>query len=284
MNDPVFLSRLQFGITAGFHYLFPPISIGLAWILVIFEGISWQTSRQNFELASKFFAKLFALSFAIGVASGIVLEFQFGMNWAGYSKYIGDIFGAPLAAEAIFSFFLESTFLGLYLFGRNRIPKGMVWFSILMVAVGATMSAFWIIVANSWQHTPTGFTIRNGRAELIDFWAAVFNPSTLPRFFHTMAAALVTGGFFVIGVSSLLLLKNKKSVVARVGMKVALPFSLLFSLLVAFPTGHRHAQQVAQTQPEKFAAYEGLYETQKSPPLVAFGLVQTRPPKIESSH
>ena len=149
--DAVILARIQFAMTIGFHFLFPPLSIGIAWLLVIIEGLGWRKNDAAFVSLGKFFGKLLALIFAVGVATGIVMEFQFGTNWSVYSKFVGDIFGAPLAAEGVFAFFLESTFLGLYLFGRNRVSKGVHWFSILMVAVGATISAFWIIVANSWS-------------------------------------------------------------------------------------------------------------------------------------
>ena len=203
--DAVLLARIQFAVTIGFHFIFPPLSIGLAWLLVIFEWRGWRRGDEAYVRLGRFFAKLLALTFAVGVATGIVMEFQFGTNWAEYSKYVGDIFGAPLAAEGVFAFFLESGFLGLYLFGRGRVSKGVHWFSILMVAVGATLSAFWIIVANSWQQTPAGFVVRNGRAELASFWDAVFNPSTLPRFFHTVDAALIAGAFVVAGVAAWLL-------------------------------------------------------------------------------
>ena len=179
--DPLILSRIQFALTVGFHFLFPPLTIGLAWLLVVVEYRGWRRGDEDYVGAGRFFGKLLGLTFAVGVATGIVMEFQFGTNWAEYSKFVGDIFGAPLAAEGIFAFFLESTFLGLYLFGRGRVSKGVHWFSALMVAVGSTLSAFWILVANSWQQTPAGYVLRSGRAELTDFWAAVFNPSTLWR-------------------------------------------------------------------------------------------------------
>ena len=184
--DPLFLSRLQFALTIGFHFLFPPLTIGLAWLLVVIEWRGWKRGDEDYLRAGRFFGKILGLTFAMGVATGIVMEFQFGTNWAEYSKYVGDIFGAPLAAEAVVAFFLESTFLGIYLFGRKRVSAGVHWFSILMVSIGSTISAFWIIVANSWQQTPAGFEIRNGRAELTNFFDAVFNPSTADRFFHTM--------------------------------------------------------------------------------------------------
>jgi len=179
--DPVLLARLQFAMTVGFHFLFPPLSIGLGWLLVVMETIGWRRNDALYVRMATFFGKILGLTFAVGVATGIVMEFQFGTNWAQYSKFVGDIFGAPLAAEGVFAFFLESGFLGLYLFGRRRVSKGVHWFSALMVAVGATISAFWIIVANSWQQTPAGFALRNGRAELTSFVDAVFNPSTLVR-------------------------------------------------------------------------------------------------------
>jgi cytochrome d ubiquinol oxidase subunit I len=162
--DAILLARLQFAMTVGFHFLFPPITIGLSWLLVIVETMGWQNKDEVYVRIGKFFAKILGLTFAVGVATGIVMEFQFGTNWSVYSKFVGDIFGAPLAAEGVFAFFLESGFLGLYLFGRGRISKGAHWFSAVMVAAGATFSAFWIIVANSWQQTPAGFVLHNGRA------------------------------------------------------------------------------------------------------------------------
>lgn len=280
--DPVILSRIQFAITAGFHFIFPPITIGLAWLLVYVEGHAWRSRDPVYERTGKLFGKLLGFTFAVGVATGILLEFQFGTNWARYSKFVGDIFGAPLAAEGIFAFFLESTFLGLYLFGRGRVPKPVHWFSILMVAVGSVISAFWILVANSWQQTPAGFAIRNGRAELESFWAAVFNPSTLPRFFHTIVATLLVGAFVMAGIAAYRLLKNGADEIGRCALKLAVPWGLVTAILVVFPFGHWHAQQVAETQPEKFAAIEGLYTSQRGAPLVLFGLVHVEPPELRA--
>ncbi|MFH1145191.1 MAG: cytochrome ubiquinol oxidase subunit I, partial [Candidatus Eisenbacteria bacterium] len=171
--DGVLLARLQFALTIGFHFLFPPLTIGLAWMLVALEGCAWRTGEEVYKRAARFFGLLFGISFAVGVASGLTMEFQFGMNWANYSKFVGDIFGAPLAVEGIFAFFLESGFLGVYLFGRKKLSPAMHWVSILLVAIGATISAFWILVANSWQQTPAGYTINEvlGRAELTSFSA-----------------------------------------------------------------------------------------------------------------
>jgi cytochrome d ubiquinol oxidase subunit I len=280
--DPVLLARIQFAVTIGFHFIFPPISIGLAWLLVVVEGRAWRSGDPVYVEMGKLFGKLLAFTFAMGVATGILMEFQFGTNWAEYSKFVGDIFGAPLAAEGVFAFFLESTFLGLYLFGRGRVPKAVHWFSILMVAVGSVISAFWILVANSWQQTPAGYAIRNGRAELESFWGAVFNPSTFPRFFHTITAAFLVGAFFMAAVAAYRLLRNREDEVGRRALRLSLVWGLVMAILVAFPFGHMHAQQVARTQPAKFAAIEGLYTTQAEAPLVLFGWVKNRPPEIKA--
>jgi cytochrome d ubiquinol oxidase subunit I len=281
--DAIMLARLQFAMTIGFHFLFPPISIGLAWLLVLIEFKGWRCADDVWVRMGKFFGKLFALTFAVGVATGIVMEFQFGTNWASYSRFVGDIFGAPLAAEGVFAFFLESSFLGLYLFGRGRVSKGVHWFSILMVAVGATISAFWILVANSWQQTPAGFEVINGRAVLTSFTDAVFNPSMWVRFFHTMTAALITGSFFVAGVSAWRLIKHKEDAISQRALKVAVVAGFIFAILAAYPTGDWHGRQVARTQPEKFAAVEGLYKTQKGAPLVVFGIPLSNPPRIAAA-
>ena len=280
--DVVLLSRIQFALTIGFHFLFPPITIGLAWLLVAIEWRGWRTGDAAWVRMGKFFGRLLALTFAVGVATGIVMEFQFGTNWAQYSKFVGDIFGAPLAAEGVLAFFLESGFLGVYLFGRNRVSKGAHWFSILMVAVGATISAFWILVANSWQQTPAGYVLRDGRAELVDFWAAVFNPSTVPRFFHTVDAALITGAFFVAGIAAYLLRKNRADDLARRAARLAIIFGFVVSVLEVFPSGHLHARQVARTQPEKFAAIEGLYTSTSAAPMVLFAYPVTPPPDLKA--
>lgn len=281
--DAVLLARLQFALTVGFHFLFPPITIGLAWLLVVVETLGWRKKDEVYTRIGMFFGKLLGLTFAVGVATGIVMEFQFGTNWAQYSKFVGDIFGAPLAAEGVFAFFLESGFLGLYIFGRNRVSKGVHWFSALMVALGSTLSAFWIIVANSWQQTPAGYVLRNGRAELTSFAEAVFNPSTLIRYFHTVDAALITGAFFMAGIAAYYLLKNREVVFAKKAMTVAVVFGLIASVLELMPLGHEHARQVAHTQPEKFAAIEGLYTSTDGAPMVLFAVPTTQPPTLHGT-
>lgn len=277
--DAVLLSRIQFALTVGFHFLFPPLTIGLSWIIVYLMVRRLRTGGELYDAMARFWVKLFALSFVVGVATGITMEFQFGTNWAGYSRFVGDIFGAPLAAEAILSFFLESTFLAVLLLGWNRVSPKMHVFSACMVALGATLSAFWILVANSWQQTPAGYHLVNGRAELTSFYQAVFNPSTMPRFLHTVCAALITGAFFMLGISALYLLRRKHPEFARESLKIALVVAFIASV-AELPLGHIHALQVAHTQPAKLAAIEGLFETQKYAPALVFGVIRTDPPGV----
>ncbi len=278
--DAVLLARIQFAMTIGFHFLFPPLSIGLGWMICMSEYFG--RKNKDYKIIAYFFGKVLGLIFAVGVATGIVMEFQFGTNWSEYSKFVGDIFGAPLAAEGIFAFFLESTFLGLYIFGRNKVSPGVHRFSSLMVAVGATISAFWIIVANSWQQTPAGFVIQNNRAELTDFWAAVFNPSTMVRFLHTVDAALISGAFLWAGIAAYMILKNKQVEIAKVALKFAVIFGLVTSLLQVFPFGHEHGRQLARTQPEKFAAIMGLYTSQTEAPMAIFAFPTDMPPDLKA--
>ncbi|MEN6390139.1 MAG: cytochrome ubiquinol oxidase subunit I [Syntrophomonas sp.] len=278
--DALFLSRLQFGLTAFFHFIFPPLSIGMATVIAFLEYEYWAKKKPLYDQASRFWFKIFAILFAVGVATGIAMEFQFGTNWSEYSKFVGDIFGAPLAAEGVFAFFLESTFVGLLLFGRDRISPNMRFLSSILVAVGSTISAFWIIVANSWQQTPTAFKIEGGRAILTDFYAAVFNPSTLPRFLHTVDAAYITGAFFIMGVSAYFLLHNKNLEVGRKSLKIALIFALVAMLLQGV-LGHYHSMQVAHTQPAKLAAFEGLWE---STPRAALNIIGFPDVENETTH
>lgn len=269
--DVVLLARAQFALTIIFHFLFPPITIGLALLIAILETLRWRTGKDLYRRASDFWLKIFAVNFVVGVASGIVMEFQFGTNWAGYSRFVGDIFGAPLAAEGVFAFFLESGFLGLLLFGRKKISSFVRWLAATMVWLGATLSAFWIIVANSWMQTPAGFRVANGRAELTDFWVAVFNPSTLPRYTHTIVSAWVCGAFLMAAISAWYFLRGRRTDVARLSLKLGILVALISTVLV-FATGDRHAKQVARTQPAKFAAMEGLYSTEHGAPLILFSL------------
>jgi len=278
--DAVWLARLQFALTVGFHYLFPPLTIGLGWMIFGYQTRFLKTGEAVYQQLARFWTRLFAVTFAVGVASGITMEFQFGTNWAAYSRFVGDIFGAPLAAEGVFAFFLESSFLGVLLYGEQRVSRRVYWLSSLLVASGATLSAFWIVVANSWQQTPAGYHLVNGRAELTDFFVALFNPSTLPRYLHVITGALVVGTFFVIGVSALMLLKKQHTAFAERSLKSALlPFAA--AVLLVMGAGHMHAVQVAKTQPAKLAAFEGLWETRTGAPLLLFGVPNAETEKTD---
>ena len=264
--DPVLLARIQFALTVRFHFIFPPLTIGMSWIIFWFMNRYRRTGDPAYAVQARFWTKLFAISFVVGVATGITMEFQSGTNWAEFARFAGPMFGAPLAGEGILAFFLESTFMGVFLFGWGRLSDRVLWLASLLVAVGATLSGFMIIVVNSWMQTPAGFEIDpvTGRAVLTDVWAAVFNPSTLPRFLHTIDGALVTGSFFVMGISAWYLCKGRFEEFGRQSLKVALVFALVSSALQV-PFGHYHGHQVWKTQPAKMAAYEGLFESESQP-------------------
>ena len=277
--DVLTLSRIQFGATIAFHYLYPPLSIGLGLMLVIMEGLWLKTGKDLYHQLARFWTRVFALTFAIGVATGIVMEFEFGTNWASYSRFVGDVFGSALAAEGIFAFFLESGFLAVLLFGWDRVGRKLHFFSTCMVALGAHFSAVWIVVANSWMQTPAGYHIvgegLKARAEVTDFWQVVFNPSAMERLFHTVCGAWCAGAFLVVSVSAWYLLKQRHVEFARASLKVGLLVALGASLLQGF-TGHVSAQGVAKNQPAKLAAFEGLYETTSNAPLVIAGWVDEK--------
>ncbi|MEW6203188.1 MAG: cytochrome ubiquinol oxidase subunit I [bacterium] len=280
--DAVFLSRLQFALTIGFHYIFPPVTIGLSWLIVWIMTRYKDTGADLYRRLAAFWIKIFGLSFAVGVATGITMEFQFGTNWAGYSRFVGDIFGAPLAAEVILAFFLESSFLGVLILGGERLSVRVRWFASLMVAFGSTLSAFWIIAANSWMQTPAGYRVVSGRVELTDLRAAIFNPSTIPRLLHTVDGALVTGAFFMLGIGAWFILKGRNTDFGRESVRVALITGFVFSML-QLPLGHYHAVQVALTQPEKLAAVEGLFETQRRAPALVFGIPSSKDETVRAA-
>ena len=273
--DVELLSRIQFAVTIGFHYIFPPISIGLGVILVIMEGMYLKTKDKRYENITKFWVKVFALIFAVGVATGIVMEFEFGTNWATYSRFVGDVFGSALAAEGVFAFFLESGFLAVLVFGWDKVKPRTHFISTILVAFGAHLSAVWIIVANSWQQTPAGFHVVGegimARAEITDFWAMVFNPSSIERLTHSIFGAWVTAAFFVMSVAAYYMIKKRHADFSIRTMKIGVVVALIASLMQLF-TGHHSAIQVAETQPAKLAAFEGHYET-KPGDLYLFGWV-----------
>lgn len=278
------LARVQFALTIMFHYIYPPLSIGLGLILVIMEACYLKTRAPIFKEMAKFWSKIFALTFAIGVATGIVMEFEFGTNWATYSRYVGDVFGSALAAEGVFAFFLESGFLALMLFGWNRIGPKLHFFSTLMVCLGAHFSAIWIVVANSWMQTPAGYHVvgegMKARAEIVDFWAMVFNPSSMDRLVHVVIAAWLAGAFFVISASAYYILKKEHVAFAAKALKIALILATI-SLILQLFSGDSSAKGVGVNQPAKLAAFEGIYKTQKGAPLAIFGLPNSEKEEVE---
>lgn len=273
------LARIQFALTIMFHYIYPPLSIGLGLILVITEGLFLKTKSPVYYQMAKFWTKVFALTFAMGVATGIVMEFEFGTNWSTYSRYVGDVFGSALAAEGVFAFFLESGFLALLLFGWNRIGPKLHFFSTCMVALGAHFSAIWIIVANSWMQTPAGYHIvgdgMTARAEITDFWAMVLNPSSIQRLSHSVIGAWLAGSFLVMSVGAFYLLKKRHIDFAKQSLKIGLSVASV-SLVLQLLTGHSSAEVVAKYQPSKLAALEGIFKTEKGAPLTLFGYVDTK--------
>lgn len=274
--DVEILSRLQFAFTISFHYIYPPLSIGLGVALVVFEGMYLRTKDKHYEQLTKFWIRIFALIFGIGVATGIVMEFEFGTNWAAYSRYVGDIFGSALAAEGVFAFALESTFLGILLFGWNKVSSRVHFFSTIMVTLGSMFSAIWIVVANSWQQTPAGFKVvsegMTARAEITDFWAMVFNPSSVDRIMHVWIGAFLAGTFLVMSVHSYYILKNRhveESKKAFIPVLIIAAIAALSQLL----TGHSSANGVAVNQPAKLASFEGHYDSLAVADMYLFGWV-----------
>lgn len=266
--DVVLLSRLQFAVAVFFHFIFVPLTLGLAVLLAVMETMYVRTGNEVYKRMTKFWGKLFLINFALGVVTGITLEFQFGTNWARYSAYVGDIFGSLLAIEATAAFFLESTFIAVWTFGWDKVSKKVHCFAIWMVAIAGNLSAIWIILANGFMQNPVGYVIRNGRAELADFYAVITNPYAWGQFFHTISSSWMLGGFFVLGVSAWhLVRKNEVDVFSR-SVKLAAPFTLVMALLVAF-AGHHQGMVVAKYQPAKMAAMESHWETSKNAPMYA---------------
>ena len=269
------LHRIQFGLTASFHFIFPPMSLGLGLILVIFGIKSVRTADPRWRQLSTFWVKIYGLIFSMGIATGIVQEFEFGMNWSVYSRFVGNIFGSLLAAEGIFAFMLEGGFLGLMLFGGSRLGNRLWLFATSMVVAGATFSATWIVMANSWMQSPAGFEIRDeGRgpqAFVTSFADVVFTPTFVPRFLHVMAASWMVGAALVMSVGAWYLLKRKHEDLARTMIRVSLPLFTVLAVLQVTAFGANQALAVARNQPAKLAAMEGLYRTESCAPMFVLG-------------
>jgi len=264
--DPLTLSRIQFAVATYFHFLFVPLTLGLAPMIAILETIYVRTKDEDYKKAAQFWGKLFLINFAVGIVTGITLEFQFGTNWSRYSEFVGDIFGSLLAIEATLAFFLESTFIAVWVFGWNKLRPSLHCGAIWIVAIATNISAFWILVANAWMQHPVGYVIRNGRAELEDFFAIITQPFALLEFVHTVGGAWILGGMFVLGVSAYHLLRGQHVGVMRKSFKFAAIWTLVFAVF-EIGQGHMSAEILRHTQPAKLAAMEAQWETSDDVPM-----------------
>jgi cytochrome d ubiquinol oxidase subunit I len=257
------LARLQFTVTTVYHFFFIPLTLGLSILVALMETLYVVTGDDTYKRMTKFWGKLFLINFAMGVVTGLVMEFQFGMNWSEYSRFVGDVFGVPLAIEALLAFFLESTFLGIWIFGWNVLPKGLHAATIWLVAIGSNISAFWILVANSWMQEPVGYALRDGRAVLVDFGALITNPRVWVQFPHVLFAGMATAAFFALGIGAYHLLKKSQDLdVFRRSFQWAVIYALVGSILASL-VGHTQMQYIATTQPMKVAAAEAVWETEQ---------------------
>ena len=274
-------SRAQFALTAIYHWIFVPLTLGLSFLVAIMETIYVRTGKEEWKRMTRFWMTLFGINFAIGVATGIILEFEFGTNWSNYSWFVGDIFGAPLAIEGILAFFLESTFVAVMFFGWNKVSKKFHLTSTWLVAVGANLSALWILVANAWMQNPVGMTFNpdTARNEMVSFWAVLFNPVAVDKFLHTVFSGFLLASIFVMGVSAWLMLKKREEWMAKQSILIAALFGLISSLMVAF-TGDSSARTMASAQPVKFAAMEAHYYGSDNAALTAFGVLKNSGKKI----
>jgi cytochrome d ubiquinol oxidase subunit I len=269
MMDLLLLSRLQFAITTVYHFFFVPLTLGLSILVAIMETFYVRTGREVYKRMTKFWGKLFVINFAIGVVTGIVQEFQFGMNWSQYSRFVGDVFGAPLAIEALLAFFLESTFLGIWIFGWDKLSKGLHAAAIWVVAIGANISALWILIANSFMQEPVGYAIENGRAVMTNFFELIFNPNIFYMFPHVLASGLATAGFFILAISSYHLLRKNEVDLFKRSFQLAAVVAAIASVVVAI-NGHDQAQHMVVSQPMKMAATEALWDTGDPPSFSVF--------------
>jgi cytochrome bd ubiquinol oxidase subunit I len=274
-------SRAQFALTAIYHWLFVPLTLGLSFIVAMMETIYVRTGNEEWKKLTRFWMTLFGINFAIGIATGIILEFEFGTNWSNYSLFVGDIFGAPLAIEGILAFFLESTFIAVMFFGWNKVSRKFHLVSTWLVAIGASLSALWILVANAWMENPVGmiFNPETARNEMVNFWAILFNPVAVDKLFHTIFSGFVIASMFVSGICSWFLIKRREELFARRSIMLAGVFGLVSSLFLAF-TGDSSARTISKIQPVKFASFEALYKGKENAPLIAFGILKNSGDKI----
>lgn len=264
--DVLALSRLQFAVATYFHFLFVPLTLGLSMLVAIMETMYVRSGDEDYKRMTKFWGKLFLINFAVGIVTGLTLEFQFGTNWSRYSAYVGDIFGSLLAIEATAAFFLESTFIAVWFFGWEKLSKKAHATAIWLVAIASNVSAFWILVANAWMQHPTGFVMRNGRAELADFVAVITQKFAILEFIHTLGGAYLTAGFFVLGISAWHLVRKQETAFFRKSFRVAAVWTLVFALF-EIAQGHMNAEILSQAQPTKLAAMEAHWETGRNVPM-----------------
>lgn len=281
--DLLTLSRIQFGFTATFHYLFPPMTIGLSWMIVIIEGLYLKTGNKIYKEMAQFWVRIFALFFAMGVATGFVLVFAFGNNWSTFSKFVGDVFGTLLAAEGVFAFFLEGGFLGIMLFGWDRVKPWVHYLSTILVTFGATFSAIWIVMANSWMQTPSGYKIigegANKRAVITSLWDVYFNPSFIDRLVHVLLGCWLVGIFLMVSVSAYYMARKKHMEFAKFTLKLSLLTGFV-ALILQLISADETARGVAKNQPVKLAAMEGVYETREYTPFTVIGIVDEKNEKV----
>lgn len=282
MDASTFLSRLQFAFTIAFHYLFPQLTMGLALLLVVLKTLYLLKKDERYNTAAHFWGKIFATTFIMGVVTGIPMEFQFGTNWARFSVFAGDIIAQTLAMEGAFAFFLESAFLGIFLFGEQTFGQKMHWFSAFMVWIGTWASGGFIIASNAWMQHPVGYTLVNGRLHITDYWEVLFNPWIIAQYMHAMSGAVITGSFFMAGLGAFYLLSKRDLDYGRIFVTLGVIAGVLASAVQLFPSGDMEGRQVAENQPTKLAAMEGLFETEQGAGIVILGQPDTALGKLDN--
>jgi cytochrome d ubiquinol oxidase subunit I len=272
LEDALVVSRLQFGFTATYHYLFPMFTMGLALLIFVLKSVFLRNGDELYNVAARFWGRIFAITFVVGVVTGIPLEFQFGTNWAAFSEFSGDIIAQTLAMEGAFAFFLESAFVGVFLFGERRFGQRVHWFSALMVFVGTWSSGYFIITTNAWMQNPVGYhMLENGNIVLDDYWAVLLNPWMVWQYLHNMGGAVVCGAFVMAGLGAFYLLARRHEEYGRVFLKVGVIAGVIASLWMLFPTGHFSSEQVAEKKPVALAAMEGQFESERGAGIVLIG-------------
>jgi cytochrome d ubiquinol oxidase subunit I len=277
------IHRLHFAFTVTFHYLFPQLTMGLALLIVVLKSVALKTGDEKWDRSARFWAKIFGINFVFGVVTGIPMEFEFGTNWARFSRLSGGVIGQPLAMEGVFSFFLESAFLGLFLYGEKRVSKLMHWFSAFMVFVGSWISGFFIIVTDAWMQHPVAYDrLPNGQFEVLSFWQLLLNPWALLQYAHNMTGAVITGSFVMSAVGAFYLLENRRQEYGRIFLKVGVIAGLISTILIIFPTGDLHGKYVARNQPAAMAGMEGLFKTEDGAGMVLMGQPNEETGKIDN--